>query len=79
MAEQTDPPAATTTAVHDALTSGSVAAPKTVHVLVQNPVLLANVLAFLGSKYTFGLGASRCGKEDGIKENAVVHAMWASP
>ncbi|GAB9473295.1 hypothetical protein Gpo141_00010449 [Globisporangium polare] len=55
MAEQTDPPAATTTAVHDALTSGSVAAPKTVHVLVQNPVLLANVLAFLGSKYTFGL------------------------
>lgn len=65
MAEQTDPPTqAAPAATHDALASGSVAPPKTIHVLVQNPVLLANLLAFLGSKYTFGLGALRAGKKN---------------
>lgn len=50
-------------AAHGALVSGSVAPPQRIHVLVQNPVLLAHVLAFLGSKYTFHLGAYKlvCG------------------
>lgn len=63
MAEQTDSPATPAAATDGALVSGSVAPPKTIHALVQNPVLLANVLAFLGSKYTFGLGALHAGKK----------------
>ncbi|KAF1330177.1 hypothetical protein FI667_g5407, partial [Globisporangium splendens] len=60
MAEQTDPPPATTEVNANELNAGSVLltadhTAKNSQVLLQNPVLLANVLAFLGSKYTIVL------------------------
>lgn len=58
MAEQADPPAARDDDVP--LASSRASPPQRADVLVQNPVLLARVLGFLGSKYAFTLGASCC-------------------
>lgn len=55
MAEQSDPPVAAT---NDAIVDRSVTPAASSQVLLQNPVLLAHVLAFLGSKYTLALGTS---------------------
>lgn len=61
MAEQTEPPPPHATNGDVAHASGTVAVtPKRAQVLVANPVLLARVLGFLGSKYAFTLGAFVC-------------------